>query len=86
MATSRRRCWKSDWVIDLDSAKFFDSVRWDLVLNAMAAHIDLPWLILYLKRWLAAPMQMPDGTMLTRERGTPQGSPISPGIANPFMQ
>ncbi len=85
VATCRRRCWKSDWVIDLDIAKFFDSVRWDLVLKAVQAHTDLPWLILYLKRWLAAPMQMPDGTMLARDRGTPQGSPISPVIANLFM-
>jgi len=85
VATCRRRCWKSDWVIDLDIAKFFDSVQWDLVLKAVQAHTDLPWLILYLKRWLAAPMQMPDGTMLARDRGTPQGSPISPVIANLFM-
>ena len=85
VATCRRRCWKSDWVIDLDIAKFFDSVRWDLVLKAVQAHTDLPWLILYLKRWLATPMQMPDGTMLARDRGTPQGSPISPVIANLFM-
>lgn len=85
VGTCRRRCWRSDWVIDLDIAKFFDSVDWDLILKAVAAHTDLPWLILYLKRWLAAPMQMPDGTMLARERGTPQGSPISPVIANLFM-
>src|SRR5664280_2965756 len=85
VAVCRRRCWKSDWVIDLDIAKFFDSVRWDLILKAVAAHTDLPWLILYLKRWLDAPMQMPDGTMLARDRGTPQGSPISPVIANLFM-
>ena len=85
VATCRRRCWKSDWVIDLDIAKFFDSVDWDLILKAVTAHTDLPWLILYLKRWLAAPMQMPDGTLLARYRGTPQGSPISPVIANLLM-
>ena len=85
VARCRRRCWKSDWVIDLDVAKFFDSVRWDLILKAVAAHTDLPWIILYLKRWLAAPIQMPDGTVAQRDRGTPQGSPISPVIANLFM-
>jgi len=85
VAVCRRRCWKSDWVIDLDVAKFFDSVRWDLILKAVEAHTDQPWVILYLKRWLAAPMQMPDGTMLQRYRGTPQGSPISPVIANLFL-
>ncbi|MFE9655641.1 hypothetical protein, partial [Micromonospora sp. NPDC006431] len=28
---TRQRCWKKDWVIDLDIRKFFDSVRWDLI-------------------------------------------------------
>jgi RNA-directed DNA polymerase len=81
----RQRCWKYDWVIDLDVAKFFDSVRWDLIVKAVEAHTDLPWIILYLKRWLAAPMQMPDGSVVARDRGTPQGSPISPVISNLFL-
>ena len=85
VAVCRRRCWTQDWVIDLDVARFFDSVRWDLIVAAVEAHTDLPWIILYLQRWLAAPMQMPDGTVLTRDRGTPQGSPISPVIANLFL-
>jgi RNA-directed DNA polymerase len=85
VAVCRRRCWTQDWVIDLDVARFFDSVRWDLIVAAVEVHTDLPWIILYLQRWLAAPMQMPDGTVLTRDRGTPQGSPISPVIANLFL-
>jgi RNA-directed DNA polymerase len=85
VAVCRRRCWKRDWVIDLDISRFFDSVRWDLIVKAVRAHTDLPWIILYLKRWLAAPMQMPDGTVLARDRGTPQGSPVSPVIANLFL-
>nr|WP_269430453.1 reverse transcriptase domain-containing protein [Mycobacterium haemophilum] len=51
----RQRCWKYDWVIDLDVQKFFDSVAWDLVVKAVAAYTDLPWVLLYVKRWLAAP-------------------------------
>ena len=86
VAVCRRRCWKSDWVIDLDVAKFFDSVRWDLILKAVQAHTDLPWIILYLKRWLAAPMQMPDGTMLQRDRGTPQGSLCAAAHNPPYEQ
>jgi RNA-directed DNA polymerase len=85
VAVCRRRCWKHDWVIDLDISRFFDSVRWDLIIKAVRAHTDLPWIILYLKRWLAAPVQMPDGTVLARDRGTPQGSPVSPVIANLFL-
>ena len=81
----RARCWEYDWVIDLDVQKFFDSVSWDLVVKAVAAHTDLPWVLLYVKRWLAAPMQLPDGTLQDRGRGTPQGSAISPVLANLFL-
>jgi group II intron reverse transcriptase/maturase len=81
----RDRCWKRDWVIDLDIQKFFDSVRWDLVVKAVAAHTDAPWVLLYVKRWLQAPMQLADGTLVDRDRGTPQGSPVSPVLANLYL-
>jgi RNA-directed DNA polymerase len=81
----RTRCWKYDWIIDLDVQKFFDSVSWDLVVKAVAAHTDLPWVLLYVKRWLAAPIQLLDGTLQDRDRGTPQGSAISPLLANLFL-
>ena len=58
----RERCWKYGWVIDLDVQKFFDSVPWDLVVKAVEAVTDTPWVLLYVKRWLAAPLQLPDGT------------------------
>lgn len=63
----------------------FDSVPWDLVLKAVEAHVTEPWVILYVKRWLAAPVQMPDGTLAERDRGTPQGSSVSPVLANLFL-
>ena len=85
VATCRQRCWKYDWVVDLDVQKFFDSVDWDLVVKAVQAHTDLPWVLLYVKRWLAAPLQQPDGTLQRRDRGTPQGSAISPVLANLFL-
>ncbi|WP_434593086.1 group II intron reverse transcriptase/maturase [Streptomyces sp. A5-4] len=81
----RKRCWKKDWVIDLDVQKFFDSVPWDLLVKAVEAHTNAVWVILYVKRWLAAPLQLPDGSPLIRERGTPQGAPVSPVLANLFM-
>jgi group II intron reverse transcriptase/maturase len=81
----RERCWKYDWVLDLDVARFFGSVRWDLVISAVEKHVDLPWVILYVKRWLAAPVQMPDGSLVQRDRGTPQGSAVSPVLANLFL-
>ena len=81
----RRRCWKTDWVIDLDIQKFFDSVRWDLVVKAVEANTDLPWVVLYVKRWLEAPLLLPDGTLQKRDRGTPQGSAVSPVLASLFL-
>ncbi|MFJ9917115.1 group II intron reverse transcriptase/maturase [Actinacidiphila glaucinigra] len=81
----RERCWRKDWAIDLDVQKFFDSVRWDLLVKAVEAHTDAVWVVLYVKRWLSAPLQMPDGTLQERDRGTPQGSPVSPVLANLFM-
>jgi RNA-directed DNA polymerase len=85
VAVCRKRCWRKDWVIDLDVAKFFDSVPWDLVTKAVEAYTDQPWVVLYVRRWLAAPLQLPDGTRAERDRGTPQGSAISPVLANLFL-
>jgi RNA-directed DNA polymerase len=70
----RQRCWKADWVIDLDIKAFFDSVPWDLILKAVEHHTDQRWVLLYVRRWLAAPIQQPDGSLVERDRGTPQGS------------
>jgi len=81
----RRRCWKCDWVIDLDVQKFFDTVPWDLVIKAVQTITDARWVLLYVTRWLAAPLQHPDGTIEQREKGTPQGSAISPILTNLFM-
>jgi RNA-directed DNA polymerase len=81
----RQRCWKFDWAIDLDVQKFFDSVPWDLIVKAVEAVTTTPWVLLYVKRWLAAPLQRPDGTLMERDKGTPQGSAVSPILANLFM-
>jgi RNA-directed DNA polymerase len=81
----RERCWRMNWVIDLDIKKFFDSVPHDLVLKAVERHTDQKWILLYVRRWLQAPLQQPDGTVVARDRGTPQGSAISPLLANLFM-
>ena len=72
-------------MIDLDVQKFFDTVPWHLVVKAVEAVTDCRWVLLYVKRWLAAPLQMPDGTLMERDKGTPQGSAASPILANLFM-
>lgn len=87
VGTCRKRCWRADWVIDLDIRAFFDTVPHDLVLKAVSGHVtdDQRWILLYVKRWLQAPLQQRDGTLINRDRGTPQGSAISPLLANLFM-
>jgi RNA-directed DNA polymerase len=87
VATCRKRCWTKAWVIDLDVAAFFDSVPWDLMVKAVEANIttEQRWVLLYVKRWLQAPLQLPDGPVRARDRGTPQGSSISPVLANLFL-
>lgn len=81
----RERCFKTDWVVDLDVKAFFDSVSWERMLKAVARHTDQRWVLIYVERWLRASMQMPDGTKVARVKGTPQGGPISPLIANIFL-
>jgi RNA-directed DNA polymerase len=85
LATCRARCWKYDWAIDLDVQKFFDEVPWDLIVRAVETVTDCRWVLLYIKRWLQVPLQHPDGALEQREKGTPQGSAVSPVLANLFM-
>ena len=81
----RERCWKSDWVVDLDIRAFFDSVDHPLMLKAVERHTDQRWVLLYVQRWLTAPLRQRDGTLTARDRGTPQGSSISPVLANLYL-
>jgi len=81
----RERCWKKAWVLDLDVQKFFDSVDHDLMVKAVEGNTNQKWVVLYVRRWLKAPMQLPDGRVVERDRGTPQGSAVSPVLANLFM-
>lgn len=85
VAAARQRCWKSDWVIDLDIKGFFDNLDHDLVMKALGAHTKEKWVHLYVGRWLKAPMQKQDGQLVARTKGTPQGGVVSPLLANLFM-
>jgi retron-type reverse transcriptase len=64
-------------LLDLDIRAFFDRVPWDLVLKAVAHHTDQRWILLYVERWLKAPLQREDGSLVERDRGTPQGSAMT---------
>jgi len=85
LAVARQRCWRHDWVIDLDIRSFFDEIDRELLMRAVRRHTDCAWVLLYIERWLRAPVSMPDGTLVNREKGTPQGSVVSPILANLFL-
>ncbi len=82
---ARQRCWRYDWVLDLDVKAYFDSIDWELLLKAVRHHTDCPWVLLYIERWLKVPVQMEDGRIEPRRAGTPQGGVISPLLANLFL-
>ena len=82
---TRGRCWRYDWVIELDIRKLFDRIDHELLMKAVRKHTDSAWEILYIERWLKAPFQMQDGSLVERTMGTPQGGVVSPVLANLFM-
>jgi RNA-directed DNA polymerase len=85
VAITRQRCWRYDWVVDLDIQAFFDSIDHDLLMRAVRRHTQERWILLYVERWLRADVVLPDGRRVQRERGTPQGGVISPLLANLFL-
>jgi group II intron reverse transcriptase/maturase len=82
---ARQRCWRYDWVLDIDVKGYFDSIDWELMLKAVRRHTDCAWVLLYIERWLKAPVQMEDGSVVPRTAGTPQGGVVSPLLANLFL-
>jgi RNA-directed DNA polymerase len=85
IGVARQRCWRNDWVLDLDVKGFFDNIDHELMMLAVRKHTDSKWLLLYIERWLKAPVQLTDGTLVGRDKGSPQGSVISPLLANLFL-
>ncbi len=83
--TARQRCWRYDWVLDMDIKGFFDTIDHELLLRAVRHHTDCTWVLLYIERWLKAPVMLEDGTLVVPDRGTPQGGVISPLLANLFL-
>jgi len=85
VGVTRKRCWRYDWVVDLDIKGFFDNLDHNLVMRAVRKHTDCKWVLLYIERWLKAPLQTRDGHVEARNKGTPQGGVISPLLANMLM-
>jgi len=82
---ARQRCWQFNWALDLDIRAFFDSLDHDLLLRAVRRYTQSRWILLYVERWLKAPVQVADGSIVARGMGTPQGGVISPLLANTFL-
>lgn len=85
VGVARQRCWRRDWVLDLDIRGFFDNIDHALMMRAVAKHTDCKWILLYIERWLSAPVLLEDGTLAERDKGTPQGGVASPLLANIFL-
>jgi RNA-directed DNA polymerase len=85
LAMARARCWRYDWVLELDIRAFFDNLSHELLLRALRRHTDCKWVLLYVERWLKAPVQLADGSLQTRDKGTPQGGVVSPLLSNLFL-
>jgi RNA-directed DNA polymerase len=85
LGVARQRCWRYDWVLDLDIKGFFDNLDHALLLWALRKHTACPWVLLYVARWLQAPVQGQDGTLVQRGQGVPQGGCMSPVLANLFL-
>jgi RNA-directed DNA polymerase len=85
IGVTRERCWRYDWVLEFDIKGLFDNIDHDLLLRAVRKHVTCKWALLYIERWLTAPMELEDGTLAERKRGTPQGGVVSPILSNLFM-
>jgi RNA-directed DNA polymerase len=85
VALVRRRSWEYDWVVEFDIRGLFDNIDHELLIRAVRKHCSVPWVLLYIERWLKAPMEMEDGRQVGRDRGTPQGGVVSPVLANLFL-
>ena len=84
VGVTRERCWKYDWVLEFDIKGLFDNIEHELLLKAVRKHVKCKWALLYIERWLTAPMEE-NGTRIERTRGTPQGGVISPILSNLFL-
>ncbi len=85
IAITRKRCWRYDWVVEFDIRALFDNIDHELLMKALRHHCQCRWVLLYVERWLQAPLEQPGGSLQARDKGTPQGGVVSPILANLFL-
>jgi group II intron reverse transcriptase/maturase len=85
VGVTRERCWRYDWVVEFDIKGLFDNIDHKLLLRVVRKHVTCQWALLYIERWLKAPMMQEDGVIVVRSRGTPQGGVVSPILSNAFL-
>jgi group II intron reverse transcriptase/maturase len=85
LSVARERCWKLNWVVDVDIKGYFDNIPHDLLMKAIRRHCEVRWMLIYIERWLKAPLQKRDGSIVPRIKGVPQGSIIGPVLANLYL-
>ena len=73
---TRKRCWEYDWLIEFDIRGLFDNIDHELLMKAVRHHTDSKCILLYIERWIEAPLELSDGTTKERAFGTPQGGVI----------
>ena len=74
----------NDWVVDLDITKFFDHVNWDILMGKIAEVIRDKRVLKLIGKYLRAGAML-DGMVVVGEEGTPQGGPLSPILANIYL-
>lgn len=73
------------WVVDIDLKSFFDQVNHDRLMTLLGRHVRDKRVLKLVGGYLRAPMRQPDGTQTARACGTPQGGPLSPLLANIYL-
>lgn len=73
-----------EWVVDIDIAKFFDHVNHDILMGRIAEVIRDKRVLHLIGRYLRRGA-MEEGVVVANEEGTPQGGPLSPLLANIYL-
>jgi len=74
-----------DWVVDMDITKFFDEVNHDILMWEVSGKVKDKRVLGLIGRFLRAGIVLPNGCVVSTKEGTPQGGPLSPLLANIYL-